>query len=130
MSEKAKNTIPLSKLEIYAISRELSRFAWEIYENMHWRDKKILGDQFITSTDSYGANIAEGYGRFHYLDRIKFYYNARGSLLESRHWASVLYERDKITTDQHKAFQSKAETAQKKLQSYISSIYRTKNKKT
>ena len=28
------------------------------------------------------ANIAEGYGRYHYLDRSRFYSNARGSLNE------------------------------------------------
>ena len=28
------------------------------------------------------ANIAEGFGRFHYLDKAKFYLNARGSLYE------------------------------------------------
>lgn len=28
------------------------------------------------------ANIAEGYGRYHYLDSLKFYSNARGSLNE------------------------------------------------
>ncbi len=31
-----------------------------------------MGDQFIKSIDSVGANIADGYGRFHYLDRINF----------------------------------------------------------
>ncbi len=31
---------------------------------------------------SISANIAEGFGRFHYLDKAKFYLNARGSLLE------------------------------------------------
>jgi four helix bundle protein len=28
------------------------------------------------------ANIAEGFGRYHYLDKAKFYLNARGSLFE------------------------------------------------
>ncbi|HRZ29314.1 MAG TPA: four helix bundle protein [Candidatus Paceibacterota bacterium] len=43
----------------------------------------IIGTQFITAIDSIGANIAEGCGRFHYLDKNKFMYNARGSLMES-----------------------------------------------
>ena len=64
---------------------------------MDWKLQKIIGDQWITSIDSVGSNIAEGYGRFHYLDKIKFYYNARGSLLESKHWLDRLYERRIIT---------------------------------
>jgi len=29
-------------------------------------------------------NIAEGYGRYHYLDRLRFMYIARGSLAETK----------------------------------------------
>lgn len=69
-----------------------------MYEALDWQVKKVMGDQFIRATDSVGANIAEGYGRFHYLDRIKFYYNARGSLSEARfHWAELLNERGKVS---------------------------------
>jgi four helix bundle protein len=76
--------IALGKLEIYQKALELSRISWEIYGQMSYENKKIIGSQFIRAIDSMGANIAEGYGRFHYLDRVKFYYNSRGSLLRRR----------------------------------------------
>jgi len=41
-----------------------------------------LGDQLIRAARSTTANIAEGYGRFHYLDNAKFCSNARGSAWE------------------------------------------------
>src|SRR5258707_5793197 len=41
-----------------------------------------LGDQFLRAARSTTANIAEGYGRFHYLDNAKFCSNARGSCFE------------------------------------------------
>jgi len=88
-----KGYISLDKLETYKLTRQLSQITWLIYENLDWQMKKIMGDQFIESTDSVGANIAEGFGRYHYLDKVKFYYNARGSLLESRHWLGLLKER-------------------------------------
>ncbi len=75
----------LENLEVYKISREISELAWKEYEQLDWQDKKVMGDQWISALDSIGANIAEGFGRFHYLDKNKFNYNARGSLLEGIH---------------------------------------------
>jgi four helix bundle protein len=85
--------IPLDKFDVYLLSRKLSQSTCLIYSEMQWEIKKNIGTQIIESTDSVGANIAEGYGRYHYLDKVKFYYNARGSLLESRHWFALLEER-------------------------------------
>ncbi|MCL5667302.1 MAG: four helix bundle protein [Patescibacteria group bacterium] len=94
--ENTNTYIILKNLEVYQLSRELSKLAWKIYEPLDWHIKKINGDQFIESTDSTGANIAEGYGRFHYLDKIKFFYNCRGSLMEcAQHWIELLFEKNK-----------------------------------
>ena len=41
-----------------------------------------LTDQLIRSARSTTANIAEGYGRYHYLDNAKFSSNSRGSCWE------------------------------------------------
>jgi four helix bundle protein len=75
-----KKYIPLRDLEVYKLARELSKIGWEIYDSLDWQTKKIMGDQFIEAPASAAANIAEGYGRHHYLDKIKFFYNARASL--------------------------------------------------
>jgi len=91
-----KKYLSLDKLEVYKLARELSRITWEIYQELDWQNKKSQGDQFLGATDSVGANIAEGFGRFHFLDKVKFYFNARGSLLESRHWLDLLDEREKV----------------------------------
>jgi four helix bundle protein len=42
-----------------------------------------LTDQLIRASRSTTANIAEGYGRFHYLDNAKFCSNSRGSCWET-----------------------------------------------
>ena len=42
-----------------------------------------LTDQLIRCSRSTTANIAEGYGRFHYLDNAKFCSNSRGSCWET-----------------------------------------------
>jgi len=93
MEEEGKNYVPLNKLHLYQVAIELCDMAWELYEKFDWQIKKVIGDQFVRATDSVAANIAEGYGRYHYADKNKFYYNSRGSLLEGKHWVLLLYKR-------------------------------------
>ena len=45
-------------------------------------EKYRLIDQIIRAARSTTANIAEGYGRFHYMDNAKFCSNSRGSCWE------------------------------------------------
>ena len=88
----------LENLQVYTLAEEISNKSWEIYMSLNWEYKKVIWDQFIRAIDSIGANIAEWFGRYHYLDSAKFYYNARWSLYESKHRISRLYKR-KIIED-------------------------------
>ncbi len=125
MSEK--NYVELQDFEIYKLAREYSKIAWEIYQTLDWQLKRIIGDQMITSVDSVGANIAEGYGRFHFLDKIKFFYNARGSLLESGHWFGVLIERKIINEAKFNELRKLREKILLKINIFIKSQYERKN---
>lgn len=105
----------LENLEIYNQAREVSKEAWPIYEKLDWRDKKVFGDQWISAIDSMRANIAEGFGCYHYLDKNKFNYNARGLLLESKHWLEIMKERDKITEEDFDSINEELSSLHKKL---------------
>lgn len=119
-----KEFIEAKDLKVYQLARQLSKMAWNIYESLSWQDKKIMGDQFIESTDSVGANIIEGYGRYHYLDKIRFYYIARASLNESAiHWLELLLERNKINHEQYKEMIDVAKDLQVKLNNFIGSTF-------
>jgi len=119
--------ILLKDLKIYQKALIIGNKSWEIYKNFTWQVKKTIGDQFIMAIDSIGANIAEGYGRFHYLDRIKFYYNARGSLLESLHWLELLKNRDLITEKDYSSMFNLLEDLNLSLNAFIKSNYRSKD---
>src|SRR3989338_4660950 len=108
----------LEDLETYKLAREVSGDAWEIYKDLSWETRKIIGDQFITAIDSIGANMVEGCGRFHFLDRNKFNYNARGSLIESIHWVELLIEREIIKKEKGDALRDKIEALHHKLNNY------------
>ncbi|MSU75135.1 MAG: four helix bundle protein [Candidatus Magasanikbacteria bacterium] len=118
----------LGDVFVYKISLELCEVGWQIYERLDWHDKKIFGDQFIRAVDSVGANIAEGYGRFHYLDRIKFYYNSRGSLFEVKHWCCLLYKRGRITVEQFNQLLKHADLIHFQLNLFIKTTYQSKQK--
>jgi four helix bundle protein len=120
--------ITLDNLQVYRLARDLSRIGWLIHQKLDWQMKKIMGDQFISAIDSIGANIAEGYGRYHYLDKIKFYYNARASYNEAiLHWSSLLKERILVDHQDYCALIKVASEFAPRLNSFISSTYNVKN---
>ena len=115
-----KHYIILKELKVYQLARKLSTIAWKIYSKMSYEDKKHIGDQFIRSTDSVGANIAEGYSRFHYFDRVRFFYYARASQSEATdHWLELLLERNKISIETFEEYKSISKELQIKLNNFI-----------
>ena len=114
----------LKDLEVYRISREMSKIAWGVYKDLKKEFKFSIGQQFLSAIDSIGANIAEGFGRFHYLDSVKFYYNARGSFWEATHWEELLLERNLISENVDKKLLEKFEIFGIKINNFISSIKR------
>lgn len=94
-------TFQLKDIEAYTISKDLSNEVWDDVAKWDILAKKTLGEQLIRSMDSVSANIAEGFGRFHKKDKVKFYYNARASLFESAHWINLAFERNLISTSSH-----------------------------
>ena len=124
-----QNFIELKDLEVYKLSRKLSTIAWGIFCRMDYMDKKHIGDQFLRSVDSVGANIAEGYGRFHYLDKVRFYYNSRASLYEAfNHWLELLFEREKISKNEFESLNETAQKLQVKLNNFITSTAKNARK--
>jgi four helix bundle protein len=70
-------------LDCWKECRELRLFvARQIVPTLPPEEKYRLGDQVLRAGRSTTANIAEGYGRFHFLDNAKFCSNARGSCWE------------------------------------------------
>lgn len=127
MESQRKKLLRLKDLEVYQLARELSSLGWQMYAELDWQDKRIMGDQFIEAVDSVGANIAEGYFRYHFLDKIRFFYNARGSLVESsEHWLELLQQREKISQDGLSRFKMVAERLALKLNNFIASTYKAK----
>lgn len=81
----------------YKTSIELSSVIYKLVRKWDYLDQKTTGVQLIRSIDSIAANIAEGFGRYHKKDKIKFFYNARASAYETTHWVKTAFERKLIS---------------------------------
>ena len=87
----------VDKITSYKRSLDLSNYIWDIVVRWEWFAKKTIGAQWVTSTDSISANIAEGFGRNGKKDKIKFFYYSKGSLAESEDWFSKAKTRNLLT---------------------------------
>jgi|CXWL01.1.fsa_nt_gi four helix bundle protein len=70
-------------LECFKLALDVIVNAHEFARKLPVEEKYDMAVQVRGSAKSITANIAEGYGRYHYLDSLKFYSNARGSLNET-----------------------------------------------
>jgi four helix bundle protein len=69
-------------LECYKLALSVVREAYQVAQQLPTEEKYNLVDQLRRAAVSVTLNIAEGYSRYHYLDSLRFYYIARGSLNE------------------------------------------------
>ena len=127
--EEQKKYIPIQQLKVYQLARELSSKAWEIYGKFNFEQKKLFGDQFLRAIDSIGANIAEGYARYHALDQVRFYHIARASMSEAiNHWSSLLLERTVISEIDCNFLFGKSKELEIKLNNFISTTRKSVEK--
>jgi four helix bundle protein len=69
-------------LEVWKMGKNIVIETYQISTHFPKEESFILASQIRRAALSVPANIAEGFGRYHYLDKAKFYLNARGSLYE------------------------------------------------
>ena len=80
MEEKERS---FESLDFYQDSLKLLKASYKLAGNLPSYERYNLSDQLRRASCSILLNMAEGYGRYHYLDRLGFLYIARGSLSES-----------------------------------------------
>jgi four helix bundle protein len=108
-------------LECWRAGRDLRLFiAKQIVPALPKDEKYRLGDQLLRAARSITANIAEGYGRFHYLDNSKFCSNARGSCYEVLDHLLTARDENLISEPLLNVGRSKFERAKNILNGYMS----------
>ena len=59
-----------------------------------------ITSQIRRASSSITANIAEGFSRYHYKDKVRFYYQARGSISEVQSFLILSRDLGYISTEQ------------------------------
>jgi four helix bundle protein len=87
------------EMPVWIESINLADQVYNIIDTFPKEEQYALSDQLRRSSVSVSANIAESFGRHHTLDKIKFYYNSRGSLCETESLLYFALKRSYISTD-------------------------------
>lgn len=79
---EAKHYQTFEDLEVYQVAREFRKAMYRVAKRLPKEEKFALTSQIRRAAVSLTNNIAEGHGRFHFLEQIKFMLQSRGSLEE------------------------------------------------
>jgi four helix bundle protein len=109
-------------LKVYQLAEELGDQVWDIVIVWPAFAKNSLGYQLVKAADSIGANLAEGFGRFHFAENRQFARISRGSLYETRHWLRRAYKRGLIKQNETKGIRELLDELAPRLNAYITSI--------
>lgn len=118
----------LEKLEVWKKSRNLRIKFSKLSRQLQKEEKFRLSDQIIRSSRSVTANIAEGYGRYHYKESIQYCRQARGSLYELTDHLYVALDDNYIGQDIFNELQDDITETIKILNGYIKYLKGRKDK--
>ena len=69
-------------LDVYQVAREFRKKMYAVTRQLPDLEKYDLGSQIRRAAVSLTNNIAEGHGRYHFADQVRFFLGSRGSLQE------------------------------------------------
>src|SRR5512147_395901 len=109
----------LDKLEVWVRAKDFAIVTYkEVVPHLPASEKYNLADQLKRAAQSIPANIAEGHGRYHFLDNVRFCYIARGSLTEVQSHMALAYELGYLPGEIYERMTVSAESVGKQLRVY------------
>lgn len=112
----------LEDLELYQLAQNFGNEIWSVVAKWDYFVKDTIGKQIARSADSISANIAEGYGRYHYKENKNFCYFSRGSIIETKDWLKKSKDRQLLTEEQFNILFENLQTIHLKLNAYLKFI--------
>jgi len=106
-------------LEVWKLSHSLMLETYEFIKLLPAYEKYGRYDQLKRSVSSIPANIAEGHGRYYFLENISFCRKARGSLYETKNHIIAARDLGQVDEDLSNRLIEKCDTIRKVLNGYI-----------
>ncbi len=106
-------------LDVYKKAREFRKRMYAAARKLPDFEKYELGRQIRRASVSLTNNIAEGHGRYHYLDEIKFQLQSRGSLAELIDDLNVCQDEDYLSAVEIVELKEQAKEVQRLINGYI-----------
>jgi len=106
-------------LEVWKNAHKLALEIYKLTEKFPKKETYGITNQIRRSSSSVSANIAEGFGRYHYKDKIKFFYNSRGSSYETQNFLLLANGLEYITIDESNNLLSRYKQLNKSLNALI-----------
>ena len=106
-------------LEVYQVAREFRKAMYRVAKQLPGEEKFGLVSQIRRAAVSVTNNIAEGRGRFHYLEQIKFMLQSRGSLEELLDDLNVCVDESYLPIDQVEKLKSDGWRVHRLINGYI-----------
>jgi four helix bundle protein len=113
-------------LEIWKDANKLAIEIYKITKKFPADERYSTTDQIRRAATSVSANIAEGFGRYHFKDKTKFFYNSRGSILEVQNFIFFFQEIGYLDKNIARDIFGKYEKLIIKVNSFIASIKKQK----
>lgn len=109
-------------LEIWKESHKLCLKIYSLTKDFPSKETYGLSDQLRRASSSVGANIAEGFGRYHYKEKIKFYYNSRGSVCEIQNFLFLAKDLQYVDKEKARDIFKRYEDLNKRINQFIKSV--------
>ena len=121
-----QKTSTFEDLVVWQRCRELREKVSNLVKDFPKNEQFRLVDQVVRAVRSASANIAEGYGRYHYQENIQFCRQARGSLYELLDHFTVALDERYINQSKFEEFRTQILESVKILNGYIKYLRKEK----
>ena len=121
------NVKSFEELTCWKKSRELKRELYQLAKNLPLYEQYKLASQIRGASVSVTANIAEGYGRYSYQEKIQFTRYSRASILELQDHLYTCLDAEYIDDVKFKYLYDKCNDVGKSINGYIGYILERKN---